>query len=120
MQIDNDPNSGSYGELLVDDMNDIDVFTARNRLNEKMADIQMLAQLSEEDEDNCNALLSELVTACGDLSCSDPNMFSFQLSVNEICQAVHTPIKFAIEPMVRRELHLEGVLCDSSRERHDI
>ena len=66
MQIDNDPDSGSYGQLLVDDMNDIDVFTARNKLNEKMAEIQRLAQLPEEDEDNCNALLSELVTACGD------------------------------------------------------
>ena len=106
VQIDSDPDSDTYGQLLVNDMNDIDVFDARNKLNQKMAEIERLAQLPEEDEDyedNCNALLSELVTACGDGSCSNPNQYSFQLSVTEVCQAVDTPIKFGIEQMVRRK-----------------
>ena len=107
MQIDSDPDSDTYGQLLVEDMNDIDVFNARNELNQKMADIKELAQLTDEGEDyeeNCNKLLSELVTACGEGSCSNPNEYSFQLSVNEVCQAVDTPIKFGIEAMVRKGL----------------
>ena len=116
MQIDSDPDSDTYGQLLVEDMNDIDVFNARNELNQKMADIKELAQLTDEGEDyeeNCNKLLSELVTACGEGSCSNPNEYSFQLSVDEVCQAVDTPIKFGIEPMVRKRLCLERA-CDSS------
>lgn len=110
MQIDSDPDSDTYGQLLLEDMYDIDVFEARNNLNEKMAEIERLAQLPDEGrdyEDECNALLSELVTACGDESCSNPNEYSFQLSVDDVCQAVDTPIKFGIEAMVRRELRLE-------------
>ena len=111
MQIDNDPDSDTYGQLLVEDMNDIDVFEARNNLTEKMDEIKRLAA-EEVNEVNCNALLSELVTACGEGSCSNPNEYSFQLSVDDVCQAVDTPIKFGIEAMVRRELRLERV-CDS-------
>ena len=114
MQIDSDPDSDTYGQLLVEDMNDIDVFNARNELNQKMADIKELAAEEEVvNEENCNALLSELVTACGEGSCSNPNEYSFQLSVDEVCQAVDTPIKFGIEPMVRKRLCLERA-CDSS------
>ncbi|EJK59111.1 hypothetical protein THAOC_20706, partial [Thalassiosira oceanica] len=90
----------TYGQLLTEDMNDIDVFEARNKLNQKMAEIKRLADpLLPVNEDNCNALLSELVTACGEGSCSNPNQYSFQLSVNDVCQAVDTPIKFGIMPM---------------------
>ncbi|EJK47106.1 hypothetical protein THAOC_34199, partial [Thalassiosira oceanica] len=100
--IDSDPDSDTYGQLLVDDMNDIDVFDARNKLSQKMAEIKRLADADlPVNEANCAALLSELVTACGEGSCSNPNEKSFQLSVNEVCQAKDTLIKFGIEAMGR-------------------
>lgn len=69
-----------------------------------MAEIDRLANLDNPGEEECNALLSELVTACGEESCSGANMYSFQLSVNDVCQAFDTPAKFEIEAMVRHSV----------------
>lgn len=82
-------------------MDDINVFDARYDLGPKMDRIMALAETATEnmDENKCNDLLSELHTACSEESCVNPNIHSFQLSVDEVCQAVDTPAKFRIAPM---------------------
>lgn len=99
--IDTDSESETYGDLLSESMDDINVFDARYDLGPKMDRIMALAETATEnmDENKCNDLLSELHTACSEESCVNPNIHSFQLSVDEVCQAVDTPAKFRIAPM---------------------
>ena len=50
------------------------------------------------DLSNCGKLLSELHSPCNPLenSCSDPNKQSFQLSIDDVCDAVNTPVKLLL------------------------
>jgi len=93
-------------------MSEIDVFGLRNQLPEKMQSIEDKADEAERDMsawsmgalfgkenvvDSCIALLSELHTACGVESCTEPNMDSFQLSVNQVGSSVNTTTKLKVE-----------------------
>ena len=79
-------------------MTDINVFDARNELAKKMKRIQSLAADSM-SEDICIDLLEELHTSCQADSCNDPNSESFQLSVDQVCDAVDTRTKIKVETL---------------------
>ena len=83
------------------DMEDINVFNARNKLGYKINRIQELAsQLAADgytDKNTCTALLGEFLTACEGDSCVNPNEHLLQLSVNDICSAVNTRSKLKVE-----------------------
>jgi len=51
------------------------------------------------DIDRCNAVLHKLFTACDPsmVTCSNPNVESFQLSTEQVCAAVDTPTKLLFE-----------------------
>lgn len=87
----------NYGGLNTD-MENINVFDARNGLGEKIDRIQNLAS-QEMIETTCTALLEELHTACDADDCSSPNEHSLQLSVDDTCSAVNTPAKLKIKVM---------------------
>jgi len=88
-----------YGDLNVDYMSEIDMFGLRNQFPEKMQSINDRADEADQNmsETSCIALLSELHTACGEDTCTEPNMDSFQLSVDQVGSYVdtHTKLKVA-------------------------
>ena len=79
---------------------DINVFDARN-LADKLGRIRSIANADEMSPNSCNALLSELHTACEAESCSDPNERSHQLSVDQVCRAVNTRTKLDLDVLGR-------------------
>ena len=83
----------------MEDMTDIEMFDVRNQMGAKMDRIKSLANQADANmsKDKCTELLSELHTACGEESCTDPNMDSFQLSVDRVCAAVNTQTKLKVE-----------------------
>ena len=85
----------------MEDMTDIEMFDVRNQMGAKMDRIKSLASQADanmsQESDKCTELLSELHTACGEESCADPNMDSFQLSVDRVCAAVNTQTKLKVE-----------------------
>ena len=82
-------------------MTDIKVFDARDQLAEKMERIQSLAAAAADNmsKDTCKNLLQELHTSCQADSCTDPNPESFQLSVDQVCDAVDTRTKIKVETL---------------------
>ena len=76
------------------------MFGLRNQFPEKMQSIKDKADKANQTmtETSCKALLSELHTACGEDTCTEPNMDSFQLSVNQVGSSVntHTKLKVAV------------------------
>lgn len=73
---------------------EVDLYDARLRLTGKFAYIQQLAEQirnsATQDSGMCTNLLAQLHTACDESSCRDGNSQSFQLSVNQVCEAVNT------------------------------
>ena len=74
------------------------MFGLRNQFPEKMQSINDRADEAERDmtETSCISLLSELYTACGEDVCEEPNMDSFQLSVNQVGSSVNTHTKLKV------------------------
>ena len=91
-QIEKDKASVSFAELRVDDMTEIHVFNARNKLPERMANIKALAK-EPISEETCSSLLSQLLTSCHKDSCTSANTDMYQQSVNQVCSFVDTQIK---------------------------
>ena len=81
------------------DMENINVFDARNDMGDKIVRIQDLARVEVMTEDTCTDLLEELHTACRAESCSSPNEYSLPLSVDEVCNAVNTTSKLKVKVM---------------------
>jgi len=87
-----------YGGLNTE-MEDINVFDARNDMGDKIDSIQYLASVDVMTEDTCTDLLEELHTACREESCSRPNEYSSPLSVYDVCNAVNTTSKLKVKVM---------------------
>lgn len=111
-----------YGDLNVEFMSNIDMFDVRNQLPEKMQSIKDKADEADQNmsETSCIALLSELHTACGEESCTDPNMDSFQLSVDQVGSSVNTHTKLKVEAIgefydfQRYTVQVQGSLVDQT------
>jgi len=91
-QVEKDQASDTFAELTVDDMTEIHVFNARNKLPERMAYIKALAK-EPISEETCSSLLSQLLTSCHKDSCTSANTDMYQQSVNQVCSFVDTQIK---------------------------
>ena len=87
-----------YGGLNTE-MEDINVFDARNNMGYKIDRIQNLASVEVMTEDTCTDLLEELHSACDEESCSRPNEYSLPLSVDDVCNAVNTTSKLKVKVM---------------------
>ena len=64
----------------------------------------LLPFLGEVTQDNCFAVLYELHTACNpnqdeDQTCTEPNTRTFQLSTDQVCDAVNTQTKLKVQPI---------------------
>jgi len=93
-----DADVDDYGGLNTE-MEDINVFDARNDMGFKIVRIQDLARVEVMTEDTCTDLLEELHTACDEESCSSRNEYSLPLSVDDVCNAVNTTSKLKVKVM---------------------
>ena len=93
-KVDSDVGSETFGQLRVNNYADVDLYDARLQLPGKFAYIQQRAEQiknsTTQDIGMCTDLLAQLHTACDKSSCRDGNSQSFQLSVNQVCEAVNT------------------------------
>ncbi|EJK59231.1 hypothetical protein THAOC_20576 [Thalassiosira oceanica] len=96
--IDKDENSDDYGRLLVEQTSAINLFGA-DELEKKYNNIAELVS-KDTNEENCSKLLSELYTACRNKNgCTEPNKFSAELSVNEICDSKNARTKVQMKSL---------------------
>lgn len=95
------------GKGFVDDANgnftvdpdQLNLFDVDGQLSAKIAHIKTLAT----GTGDCSDLLAEFHTACQDgMTCSSPNSESFQLSVDEVCDAVDSPTLLRIEEIAEK------------------
>ena len=123
-QVDQDPDSVSYGQLTVDSFEDVNVFESRTELGNKIRRVQGYLD-DTRDVDTCKrsksrlclshimslptphahskpfSVLSQFTTACSDDQCDSPNIQTTQLAVSQVCDAVDTRIRLSIEVMGR-------------------
>ena len=69
---------------------------------EKLNRIKALAEVTSGNTaslDQCKSVLSELYTACDPSkeTCSDPNIQTFQVSIDHVCGAVKSTKKLSVE-----------------------
>lgn len=88
--IDNDPTSENFADFIAD----VNLYDADFNITQRIKSIRTHASSRD-----CSLLLPELHTACdpsNDSSCSDPNDRSFQLSIEDVCDAVNNPTKLLL------------------------
>lgn len=74
------------------------LFDAEASLTKKIVKIKELAAASQStDTDECKELLEEFHTACDVDTCSNANDESFQMTVDDVCDAVNSPDLFDME-----------------------
>ena len=71
-------------------------------MTEKLHRIKTLAEVTSGNTaslDQCKSVLSELYTACdpSKATCSDPNVETFQVSIDNVCGAVKSTKKLSVE-----------------------
>jgi hypothetical protein len=95
--IETDPMSNNFGNFTVS-ADAINLFDAEEGVKDKLKRIQDVAK-TDVTMGNCKAVLSDLFTACDSSKgiCTDPNIESFAVSTNQVCQVVNTPIKLKFE-----------------------
>ena len=97
--IDKTIDSEKYGEFSVG-VSELDLFDADGGISSKLQRVkQDIADGTSDNTDQCNAVLSEFHTACDPLqdSCSKSNHQSFQVTVDQVCEAVNSPTKLKME-----------------------
>lgn len=96
--IDTDPSSENFGNITVS-AESLSLFDAEEGVKDKLDRIQKEA-VDHTDLDQCKGVLSELFTACdpsSEATCSNPNIESFQVSTEHVCDVVDTPKKLKFE-----------------------
>ncbi|EJK59753.1 hypothetical protein THAOC_19983, partial [Thalassiosira oceanica] len=96
--IEDDVEDDKYGKLSVEEVSDIQLFDA-TRLHKKLSTIRELAN-RDTNEESCTRLLSELYTACLDKNgCTEPNEYSAELSVLDICESKNSRTKVQMKSL---------------------
>ena len=97
--IDTNPPSNTYGAFTVS-VEQLNLYNADEGVSAKLADIKAKAvDNSIGDLTICTEVLQELFSACNpnDSTCTNPNLQSFAVSTEQVCNAVNTPIKLLFE-----------------------
>ncbi len=89
------PSSDNFGNFTLSAEN-LHLFDADEGVKDKLLRIKAAAT-DPTDMNQCKAVLSELFTACDDVTCKDPNTETFQVSSERVCAAVKTPTKLLFE-----------------------
>lgn len=83
-----DPSDDDYGNFTLDDTSNLNLWDADQNILDR---IEIIRQTSD-----CSALLAELHSACSpfeDNGCSATNLQSYQVSVDDVCDAINTDVK---------------------------
>jgi hypothetical protein len=95
--IDNESGSNNYGNFSVW-VDSLSLFDAEEGVKDKLTRIKAAAQNSG-DLGQCKAVLSQLFSACdpSKTTCSDPNVESYEVSVDHVCDSVQSSKKLLVE-----------------------
>ena len=91
------------GQGYIDNEGDFTVETDELKLfdvdDELPVKISRIKALADEDTSSCNALLEEFHTSCphDQQTCSTANIESFQLTIEQVCDAVNTPTLLKVD-----------------------
>lgn len=94
-----DPGNDRFATFSVDDITELNLFDADFAITNKINRIRDLASSTDPtDREQCTSLLSELHSACDpfETSCSESNLRSHQVSVDDVCDAVDNPAKLLL------------------------
>jgi hypothetical protein len=94
--IDNEPGSNNYGNFSVW-VDSLSLFDAEEGVKEKLNRIKAAAQTGSLGQ--CKPVLSQLFSACdpSKTTCSDPNVESYEVSVDHVCDSVQSSKKLLVE-----------------------
>ena len=97
--IDINPSSNTYGAFTVP-VEQLNLYNAYQGVSAKLVDIK--AKAVDNNIGNltkCTEVLEALFSACNpkESTCTNPNLQSFALSTEQVCNAVNTPIKLLFE-----------------------
>jgi hypothetical protein len=95
--IDNEPGSNNYGNFSVW-VDSLSLFDAEEGVKDKLTRIKLKVP-QDDNLSQCKPVLSDLFSACdpSKTTCSDPNVESYEVSVDHVCDSVKTSKKLLVE-----------------------
>ena len=95
--VDTNTGSATYGELNIHASN-LNLYQFDVGIKQKLADVKALA-IPSRNPTQCTAVLEQFYSACDPTkdSCSNANQQTFQVTVDQVCDAVNTRTKLKFE-----------------------
>mmetsp|Transcript_6098 Transcript_6098/g.13359 ORF Transcript_6098/g.13359 Transcript_6098/m.13359 type:complete len:2718 (-) Transcript_6098:69-8222(-) len=96
--IDTNPSSNTFGNFSVP-ANQLNLYNADQGVAAKLSTLKSKALGNSANTQNCNAVLGELFSACDpdESTCTNPNVQSFAVSTQEVCDVVNSNKKLLFE-----------------------
>ena len=97
--IDTNTGSSTYGEFSIN-VKKLNLFALDQGIRQKLADVKALvAASSSSNSQQCGQILERFYSACDPMkeSCSNANQQTFQVTIDQVCDAVNSRTKLKFE-----------------------